>query len=256
MVGNIISFPISGISATYDGQKGKLKLTAAGRVPGVMLDPMFQRDDWLGGLKYSLTAFFTGLGGPRPDRDISVSYEESMVLPKRSFNNTSVLIETSAGVNEVPIKYLNTPAPPNPTSNPTPAANPKPDSSTGANSNTSANTGGKAPTPSGPNLISTQLLAPIEMWLPKDKPLKISATISKDLDLGSSTSPKFNSKYLQLVDASIRENVITWTFQWAKVPDADVATPMVEITTSVLNPKTGPDARTVNTIQGYVIHSV
>jgi len=251
MVGNIISFPASGISATYDGQKQELKLTAAGRVPGVMLDPRFEREDWMGGLKYALTAFFTGLGGPRPDRDISVSYKESIALPKQRFNSATVLVETASGVNSIPIKYLNTPGP-----DPAPTPNTKPDASSSGNQNTSNTTGGKTPTPSGPNLISTQLLAPIELWLPKDKQIKISATIAKDLDLGSSTSPKFNSKYLQLVDASIRESVITWTFQWAKVPEADVATPIVEITTSVLNPKSGPDARTVNTIQGYVIHSV
>jgi len=260
MVGNLIQFPVSGITATYDGQKSMLRLNATGTVPGVMLTPTFQRDTWMGGLKYSLTAYFTGLGNP-PDKTVNVNYEESVVLPRPSFNSTSVIVETASGRNTIPIKYVNMPNP-----NPKPSETPKP--ATPADTTTSPGNNAKPPTdksvisPLTPtvkddpqNFTTTTVLKPIDMYLPKDKELKISAVIPKDeINLGNAAAVKFNNLYLQMVDAGAREGSITWTFQWVKAPEAGAAPPIIEVDTYVLNDKMPPNLRSLITVQGYVIH--
>ena len=223
MAPNLISLPASAFTATYTTSTKTLLIRAKGRIPGFWSNPDIYRENWTGGLKFSLKGFPLGLG-QRPDQDIDISHPEVITLPVARFNSSTVLVETGSGVWSIKIDY-DVPVDPQ-----------KPEGDKGG--------------------LPVVVLPPIKKFLPMGEVLTINATIPAGRR--SNVDIKFNEEYLKLVFASAHDNEIVWGLKWAKKPnDTDKTNPqLVEVHTYQWNGQPPPSSETVDTIQGYIVSFV
>src|ERR1700761_737970 len=105
-MGFLGTIPANKLAAAYDVSQKKLILSAEGVVIGATYGFHFDRDNFMGGLKYTLMAWT----GPLTGKDQPYEFEEGFIidLPDLHFNSGSVIIVISnhpEGV-VVPIHYL------------------------------------------------------------------------------------------------------------------------------------------------------
>lgn len=166
--------------------------------------------------------YSAGLGDRSAEKSLDTSYSETISLPMRSFNNNSVIVETSLDRNIITINYDSALPGPSPI----------------------------VPPPREPG--TTTVLPAIDTYLPKDKVLTISAQIPKE-GPGSGVFTKFNKEYLQILEATVDGSTIKYAFQWAKIPPSTTSLQTLEITTSAWNDKVAVEGKTISTIQGYAV---
>ncbi|EXF79171.1 hypothetical protein CFIO01_08648 [Colletotrichum fioriniae PJ7] len=220
----------SKLAALYDSKSRQLVLTA--EVPAIVLGPKFVRvEGFVGGLKFALQGFFGGLL-PKGVRDIQdVTTKFSIILPASHFNNKTVFVDTADGTKEIEIKY------------------------TGLE--------GVIPTTGvdftkHDNTAIGSVVTPIHLALAADHETTLTAVIPKpEGDLKISVVPSFNEEFLRLVNATVHNGVISYTFRWAKLPTEEGQNPqLINVTTTTYNGLVGPAARTTSVVQGYIVRFV
>ncbi|KAK1977503.1 hypothetical protein LZ30DRAFT_731589 [Colletotrichum cereale] len=229
---NLVS--ASDISAVYISNTKQLVLDA--KVPGFILGPEFERvKGFVGGLRFALVGFSGGLG--RLPKFQTVTDRIHIGLPAPHFNNRTVLIDTAEGLQTIEIKYtgLN-------------------DETLAAGVNFIAQQDNSEP--SGP--LASDVLPPINSYLPGDRVLPISAIIPKAKgDSKVSVNVSFNKEFLRLVTSGVYGGTITWTFEWAKIPTEEGQNPqLINVNTTIWNGIVGPLAKTSINVQGYIVHFV
>ncbi|KAH7139848.1 hypothetical protein B0J13DRAFT_638861 [Dactylonectria estremocensis] len=235
-----VPVPADAIKATYNGIGGFLELKAKGELPSWILPPFFQREPFVGGLLFSLSAFRAGYGKPT-QKPFETTYKLDIILPQNHFNSASVLVETSLGTFAIPIKYIDIPGPGLviPTGQKT---------SNGSNADEELK----------PYVVLGDVLPPIAKYLPGDTDLTITAQIPKTVgDAKSWINPSFNAEYFKLVNATITGGAINWTFKWNKIPTGQGENlQALNITTSIWNGELGPSAKNSRIVQPYIVHFV
>ncbi|WYZ35713.1 hypothetical protein EsH8_X_000360 [Colletotrichum jinshuiense] len=223
---------VTEISALYDTKAHQLVLTA--QYQGIFIGVKFVRTPgFVGGLRFSLLGIFAGPFSPPPTGTVTTKIP--IILPIPHFNNKTVLVDTADGLKTVEIKY------------------------TGLKGEILAagidfTTDLKVATAP----ILSDVLTPINEYLPGDANLTISVAIPKvEGDSKVSIDPSFNEEFLSLVNATVENGFITYTFRWAKLPTEDGQNPqLINITTSIWNGLVGPLAKTSRNVQGYIVHFV
>ncbi|KAK1991629.1 hypothetical protein LX36DRAFT_734956 [Colletotrichum falcatum] len=224
----------SDISAVYVTKTKELVLHA--KVQGFILGPKFERvEGFVGGLRFALVGFPGGLG-PHPDFR-AVTDKFIIGLPAPHFNNKTVLVDTAEGLQSIEIKYtgLN-------------------DEVLPAGVNSVARQDNSEP--SVP--LASDVLTPINYYLPADCVLCISAAIPK-IDGSSKTSVyiSFNQEFLRLVTSGVHDGTVTWSFEWSKIPTEKGQNPqLINVKTTVWNGTVGSLAKTSIIVQGYIVHWV
>ncbi|KAK1519564.1 uncharacterized protein CCOS01_11215 [Colletotrichum costaricense] len=216
------------IGAVYESKTHQLVLTA--QANGLIINAKFARLEFFGGLKFALEGFFGGPGPVGPEDITPVTTPFPITLPLPHFNNKTVLVETADGPKTIEIKY----------------------------------TGLKGTAPADlskdlkiQNTNIGSVLTPINLHLPAEGETSFTAVIPKpEGDYQISVVPSFNEDLLRLVNATVRNGVVTYTFRWAKTPTGDQNPQLINLTTSYYNGITGPAAHTTSIIQGYLVHLV
>ncbi|GKT63949.1 hypothetical protein ColTof4_04503 [Colletotrichum tofieldiae] len=224
----------SDISALYITRSKQLVLDA--KVPGFVLGPKFERvKGFVGGLRFALVGFPGGFG--RQPESQTVTDKVHISLPAPHFNNETVLIDTAEGLQIIKIKYTGL----------------KGEAlAAGLNFVTQQEKSGSTGT------IASDVLPPINSYLPGDSVLPISALIPKaDGDSKVSVDISFNEEFLRLVNASAHDGTINWSFKWAKIPTEEGQNPqLINVNTTIWNGIVGPLAKTSLNVQGYIVHFV
>ncbi|GKT52229.1 uncharacterized protein ColSpa_12410 [Colletotrichum spaethianum] len=223
----------SKLGAVYDSNIRQLVLTA--QVSGLPIGAHFERvEGFVGGLEFSLQGFPGGPGpvGKQLSEDVTTKFPISLPIPH--FNNKSVSVVTADGIKTVEIKYtgLEGVAP-----------------ATGVDFTTDLKV---QSVPIG------SVLTPINIFLPADRETTFTAIIAKaEGDSKISVVPTFNEEFLRLVNATVHNGVISYTFRWAQLPTGEGQNPqLINVTTTTYNGLTGPAAQTTRIVQGYIVHFV
>ncbi|KAF7550948.1 hypothetical protein G7Z17_g5364 [Cylindrodendrum hubeiense] len=220
-----VPVPAADIAAVYNVSGRFLELRAKGELPSSILPPFFKREEFFGGLRFSLRSFSAGYGKP-VQKPFESSFKLPIQLPVDHFNNKSVAVETSLGTWTIPIHY--------------------------------DGLLGSAQGDSNDDAIFGDVLTPINEFLTSDHDLSIRAQIPKTTgNARTSIDPEFNEDYLKLVTSGIFDGAITWTFKWNKIPTGEGENPQfINVTTSIWNGEVGPIARTSRIVQPYIVHFV
>ncbi|OHF02018.1 hypothetical protein CORC01_02597 [Colletotrichum orchidophilum] len=224
----------SKLAALYDSKTRQLVLTA--QVPAVVLGADFVRvEAFVGGLKFTLQGFFGGVLPPGTQDFQDVTTKFPISLPAPHFNNKSVLIDTADGTKTVEIKYTGF---------------------DGVAPATGVDFTAGLKIESTP--IAGSVLTPINVFLPASLETTITAVVPKaEGDSKVSVVPTFNEEFLRLVNATVHNGVISYTFRWAQLPTGQGQNPqLINITTTTYNDLVGPAAKTSSVVQGYIIHFV
>ncbi|KAH0421284.1 hypothetical protein CcaCcLH18_13511 [Colletotrichum camelliae] len=222
----------SDISIVYDSNHRKLVLGAKGEIPKVWFNPFFQQETLLGGLSFSIRDFAGGIPVQKGEKSFDISLDFPINLPLQHFNNKSVLIETANGTFPVKIKYTGfAPGP--------------------------IITGGKDGEEEGTTTRS--VLPPITNFLPApEHVLRITAQIPRaEAPATADVKPSYNRVFLELVDTTVQQGSISWTFKWRELPTAEGTNPqLIDITTHTYNGLVGHAAHNSYVIQGHIVHFV
>jgi hypothetical protein len=233
----LVPIASSAIKATYLAADGYLELTAKGSLSSIYLAPSFERENWAGGLRYSLRSYVGGLGKPA-QKPFDITEKLRISLPAAHFNNTSVIVETSLGTFKIPISYKDFVGP--------------------VPVETGNRNGNPATDDEEYGSIYGNVLPPIELTITGGRTLVISAKIPKLKDSEVITiNPSFNRKYLEVVTSGYKDGFITWTIEWTDVLPGPGENPQLfNVTTTIWNGLLGPLSGTTRVEQGYLIEYV
>ncbi|KXH30192.1 hypothetical protein CSAL01_05022 [Colletotrichum salicis] len=218
------------IGAIYETNLQQLVLTA--KANGLIIGPKFALvEGFVGGLKFALQGIIGGPGPAQKKEDITpITTNFPIHLPQPHFNNKSVLVETTEETKTIDIKY-------------TSLVGPVP-----------------ADLTKDLNVQNTSIgsvMPPINLSLLAEGETTFTAVIPKpERDYQISVVPSFNEQLLRLVNATVRNGVVTYTFRWAQIPTGDQNPQLINLTTTYYNGITGPTAHTTNIVQGYLVHLV
>lgn len=103
----LVPCDFSGLSALYETTTHTLILGAKGEVPGWYTNPFIQSEHWLGGLKFSLRAYGSGLGKQPEHKSFEVHHKMPIMLPNPVVIGKEVIIATANNPRGfvVPIRY-------------------------------------------------------------------------------------------------------------------------------------------------------
>ncbi|RGP81231.1 hypothetical protein FLONG3_613 [Fusarium longipes] len=244
----LVPFPESGITATYSPWTKTLVIEAKGKVPGYLAGAFIRREDWVGGLRFSLRAFPLlfpeGFPPPSP-KEIDVTLKVPIQLPLSWLNSKSVLFETANGVYNIIIKYL--------LAGVEPVDQPK-------NGLTSSNgqTDGQAEDQTNEGRIIGSVLTPIKVPLPAGANHRISARIPPSQEGAIVPLPSvkisFHSEFIKIVDSSYEGGSINWDIAWQKLPTEEGTNPQaVDVTTNVPHTQFGGLTTWSRVIQPYTV---
>ena len=227
---SLVPLPADKFYAVYTSKEGLLRVTANGDVPGTVVNCWLQRDQWLGGLKFSLVGYYGGINPP-PSQSIEKSIEEYIALPKCRFESSSVLVETADGTWSIPIRYLGF-----------------------------GTTGGETTLTKQASLpdsqVNVQVLPPIRINLPGGQPGEHTAAITAALptrsSITNSIAPIINEEFIRIWDAGINGNQVFWLITWEQIPKENPV--LLEIVTSS---GAGPGGSgMLDVVQGYLVYLV
>jgi len=91
----LVPCDFSGLSALYETTTHTLILGAKGEVPGWYTNPFIQSEHWLGGLKFSLRAYGSGLGKQPEHKSFEVHHKMPIMLPNPVVIGKEVIIATA-----------------------------------------------------------------------------------------------------------------------------------------------------------------
>ncbi|KAK3371078.1 hypothetical protein B0T24DRAFT_531250 [Lasiosphaeria ovina] len=241
-------------SAGYNFLSQTLTLTADGIKRWGLPDPFFQQEERVGALFFSLRAYIPlapPLGVIHLDEPFHVVAEFKVYLPKECFDNDHVYIEVAGKVVKVRIDYifLTEKSAQNGDANGVVKAADDVDTATVVSSP-----------------VKTEVLPPIELYLPPGRTVDIKAIIPAPLNIGGGayTNIYFNPKVLALDNASTTSSYlfealtshITWSIKWA--PDLVIADPFppqrVNVVTTRDGGYHGDDTKVTRSVQTYLIH--
>lgn len=100
----LVPLPASAFAAVYDTLPKTLTVFANGDIPNAVISAELVRDDWAGGLKFSLKGYWGGLNPPG-NKAFKTQISEQIILPMSHFNNKTVLVETTYGTWSIDIYY-------------------------------------------------------------------------------------------------------------------------------------------------------
>ncbi|OBS29458.1 hypothetical protein FPOA_03395 [Fusarium poae] len=247
----LVPFPKSGLSATYSPWTKTLYLEAKGKVPGYLGGAFIRREDWDGGLRFSLRAFPLlfpeGFPPPSP-KQIDATLKVPIQLPISWLNSKSVLFETANGVYNIPIKYL--------LAGVGPEDEPK-------NGLTASNgqTDDQSSEQSDEGRVIGSVLTPIQVPLAAEANYRISARIPPSQEGAIVPLPSvkisFNNEFIKLVDSSYEGGSIVWDIAWQKLPTEEGTNPQaVDVTTSIPHTQFGGLTTWSRVIQPYTVEFV
>ncbi|RGP70105.1 hypothetical protein FSPOR_4217 [Fusarium sporotrichioides] len=248
-----VPFPESGLSATYSPWTKTLLLEAKGKVPGYLAGAFIQREDWVGGLRFSLRAFPLlfpeGFPPPSP-KQIDATLKVPIQLPLSWLNSKTVLFETANGVYNITIEYLLEGVGP---------AHPPKNGLTSSNGNGQSNGQTDGQTDGG--RIIGSVLTPINVPLTGGATYRISARVPAPQQGAIVPLPSvkisFDSEFIKLVDSYHTGDSIIWDITWAKLPTEEGKNPQsVDVTTSIPHTQFGGLTTWTRIVQPYTVEFV
>ncbi|KAF5012379.1 hypothetical protein FDECE_1606 [Fusarium decemcellulare] len=245
----LVPIPAKDLHATYHSAEGYLELKAEGEIPGQYFGVAIHRETWLGGLRFSLNGEFDLLPAgtkPPPPQKLDTTLKVWINLPILHFNNKSVIFDTADGDYEIKIKYTDLPIPLEP--GPVISGSNGTKASSGDQANNNQANG---------NNVTGDVLTPIKLWMPAEGRHSITARIPAvegPLDRPI-VNISFKKDFIKIVDASIREDLITWEIEWAKNPTGEGQNPqLVDVITVVQDTRFGGITKTIRIVQPYSVH--
>ncbi|KAL6922276.1 hypothetical protein FSST1_006302 [Fusarium sambucinum] len=244
----LVPFPESGISVTYSPWSKTLLLEAKGKVPGYLAGAFIQREDWAGGLRFSLRAFPLLLPEhfpPPSPKQIDATLKVPIQLPLSWLNSKSVLFETANDVYNIPIKYL--------LAGVGPAEQPK-----NGLTSTNGQTDGQTDTQTDGGRIIGSVLPPINVPLTTGATYRISARVPAPQAGAIVPLPtvkiSFDSEFIKLVDSHNAGDTIIWDITWAKLPTEEGKNPQsVDVTTNIPHTQLGGLTTWTRIVQPYTV---
>ncbi|SPJ77018.1 uncharacterized protein FTOL_06245 [Fusarium torulosum] len=242
----LVPFPQSGLSATYSPWSNTLLVKAQGEVPGYLAGAFIKREDWVGGLRFSLRAFpliFPENFPPPGPKKIDATLKVQIHLPLSWLNSKTVLFETAGAEYNVNIEYLLEGVGPVDSPKKSPSSN---DEAGGQDH------GGR---------IIGSVLTPIKVLLGAGGSYRISARVpipeSAALAPLPSVKISFNSEFIKLVDSSHVGDSIVWDVAWEKLPTGEGQNPQsVDVTTSIPHTEFGGLTNWTRIIQPYTVEFI
>lgn len=183
--------PADKLAALYDTSKRQLVLFASGEVREFAYGFNFKRDAWMGGLKFTLMAWSGPIGQKMQKYDHRQAF--SIGLPSPVYPSGKVIIVTAnhpEGV-EVPIRFTGL----------------KPEENTGKlEAASDSETASLAKHPVAADVLPGHTR--LNVLYKTQFNVKAAANVPK----GGSVDIAFDTKYVQLVNTSIQDGEIVWTF--------------------------------------------
>ena len=199
MAGALVAFDEKGFAVSYFVKSKVLRITATGKIAGVVLSAWIQRDTYLGGLKFSLLGYYGGLGPVPPTKDANIPpYEEHINLLLSHFQYKTVQIETLGKTYTIPIRYL-----------------------LGDTDDSEELEIPDFITDSVQPKIGVQVLPPICIDLPGGKPGEHTAIITAPVPTGTDyhVETRFNENVLRTWKSGVRGGQLYWYITWEHTPD-------------------------------------
>ncbi|CAF3521039.1 unnamed protein product [Fusarium graminearum] len=248
----LVPFPESGISATYSPCSKTLLLEAKGKVPGYLAGAFIQREDWVGGLRFSLRAFpllYPQDFPPPSPKQIDATLKVPIQLPLSWLNSKTVLFETATAVYNITIKYLLEGVGP---------ADPPKNGLTSSNGQANGQDTAQTDEQTDGGRIIGSVLPPIKVPLTGGVTHNISARVPASQ--GGAIVPlptvkiSFDSEFIKLVDAYYAGDSIFWTISWEKLPTEEGKNPQsVDVTTSIPHTQFGGLTSWTRIVQPYTV---
>lgn len=192
----------SGLSALYETTTHTLIIGAKGEVPGWYIGPFIQPEHWLGGLKFSLRAYGSGLGKQPEHESFEVHHKMPIMLPNPGVIGKEVIIATANNPRGfvVPIRYTGL----------------KDESSTSIFT---------ADEPDAPN--HSIVLEPITIYVPGEG-VPFLITGATDVGAHGGVRISFHDECVKMDDAALEGKTIKWMFEATALGET-----LIEVRTNV-----------------------